>query len=302
MAKKQKIDTYHVQLLGYFLEKMQATPDGDGTLLDHSMILYGGGIGDGNLHEHSNLPTLVAGGLGGTLATGQHLAFAENTPMANLLHLGARQGRACRSTRSATAPAACRSRPFRASSACARPSRGLVNPRRGISVSSRRGWGPAASARSACGHAERGPGNPRRGISVSSRRGWGPRASARSACGHAEPRTWKSEARHQRQFAAGVGPRRQCKKRLRPCRARTWKSEARHQRQFAAGVGPRRQCSKEIYVESNGRDLDDRVTRRCADRCGGKRQPVGGRGQKGRYRRGARAAAAAARRRQRAGA
>jgi hypothetical protein len=84
MAKKQKIDTYHVQLLGYFLEKMQATPDGDGSLLDHSMILYGGGMGDGNLHEHSNLPTLVAGGLGGQLRTGQHLAFAENTPMANL--------------------------------------------------------------------------------------------------------------------------------------------------------------------------------------------------------------------------
>jgi hypothetical protein len=83
IAKKQKIDTYHVQLLGYFLEKMQATPDGDGSLLDHSMILYGGGMGDGNLHEHSNLPTLVAGGLGGQLRTGQHLAFAENTPMAN---------------------------------------------------------------------------------------------------------------------------------------------------------------------------------------------------------------------------
>jgi hypothetical protein len=83
IAKKQKIDTYHVQLLGYFLEKMQATPDGDGSLLDHSMILYGGGMGDGNLHEHANLPTLVAGGLGGALKTNQHLAFPENTPMAN---------------------------------------------------------------------------------------------------------------------------------------------------------------------------------------------------------------------------
>jgi hypothetical protein len=83
IAKKQKIDTYHVQLLGYFLEKMQATPDGDGSLLDHSMILYGGGLGDGNLHEHSNLPTLVAGRLGGQLTTGRHLAFPVNTPMAN---------------------------------------------------------------------------------------------------------------------------------------------------------------------------------------------------------------------------
>ena len=84
IAKKQKIDTYHIQLLGYFLERMQATPDGDGSLLDHSMILYGGGMGDGNLHEHSNLPTLVAGKLGGQLRTGQHIAYPENTPMANL--------------------------------------------------------------------------------------------------------------------------------------------------------------------------------------------------------------------------
>jgi uncharacterized protein DUF1552 len=84
IAKKQKIDTYHVQLLGYFLEKLQATPEGDGSLLDHSMILYGGGLGDGNLHEHTNLPTLVAGKLGGALRTGRHLAYPQNTPMSNL--------------------------------------------------------------------------------------------------------------------------------------------------------------------------------------------------------------------------
>src|SRR5262249_13521982 len=85
IAKKAKIDTYHVYLLGYFLEKLQATPEADGSLLDHSMILHGGGMGDGNLHEHSNLPTLVAGKLGGQLKTGRHLAYPENTPMANLL-------------------------------------------------------------------------------------------------------------------------------------------------------------------------------------------------------------------------
>jgi hypothetical protein len=84
IAKKQKIDTYHIHLLGYFLEKLQATPDGDGSLLDHSMILYGGGMGDGNLHDHTNLPTLVAGKLGGRLATGRHLAYPMNTPMSNL--------------------------------------------------------------------------------------------------------------------------------------------------------------------------------------------------------------------------
>jgi Protein of unknown function (DUF1552) len=85
IAKKAKIDTYHVYLLGYFLQKLQATADGEGNLLDHSMILYGGGMGDGNLHEHSNLPTLVAGKLGGQLKTGRHLAYPDNTPMANLL-------------------------------------------------------------------------------------------------------------------------------------------------------------------------------------------------------------------------
>ena len=85
IAKKAKIDTYHVQLLGYFLEKLRSTPDGDGSLLDHSLIMYGGGIGNGNLHEHNKLPLLMAGKLGGKLKTGRHLAYPDNTPMANLL-------------------------------------------------------------------------------------------------------------------------------------------------------------------------------------------------------------------------
>jgi len=85
IAKKAKIDTYHVQLLAYFLEKMQAAQDGDGSLLDHSLIVYGGGLGDGNLHRHSDLPCLLAGKLGGQLKTGRHLQYPENTPMANLL-------------------------------------------------------------------------------------------------------------------------------------------------------------------------------------------------------------------------
>ena len=74
-----------MQLLTYFLEKLQSTPDGDGSLLDHSLIMYGGGIGNGNLHEHTRLPLLLAGGLGGSVRTGRHLAFPENTPMTNLL-------------------------------------------------------------------------------------------------------------------------------------------------------------------------------------------------------------------------
>jgi hypothetical protein len=85
IAKKQKIDTYHISLFGYLLERLKATPEGDGSLLDHSLILYGGGMGDGNLHEHTNLPTVVAGKLDGTLHTGRHLAYRDNTPMANLL-------------------------------------------------------------------------------------------------------------------------------------------------------------------------------------------------------------------------
>jgi hypothetical protein len=85
IAKKAKIDTYHVQLLTYFLTKLQATKDGDGSLLDHSLIMYGGGMGDGNLHRHSDLPCLLAGNLGGRMKTGRHLAYPRDTPMANLL-------------------------------------------------------------------------------------------------------------------------------------------------------------------------------------------------------------------------
>jgi hypothetical protein len=85
IAKKAKIDRYHVQLLAYFLEKLRTTPDGDGSLLDHSLIMYGGGIGNGNLHEHTKLPLLTAGGLGGAVRTGRHIAYPDNTPMTNLL-------------------------------------------------------------------------------------------------------------------------------------------------------------------------------------------------------------------------
>src|SRR5436309_1131561 len=87
---------------------------------------------------------------------------------------------------------------------------------RGEASASVRGGGgapPPVKKEAPAAMPSRGHGNPRRGISVSSRRGWGPAAiEEESACGHAEPRTWESEARHQRQFAAGVGPRRQLKK------------------------------------------------------------------------------------------
>ena len=85
MSQKARIDTYHVQMLAYFLEKMAATPDGDGSLLDHSLIMYGSGMGNGNLHRHSDMPVLLAGKLGGKIKTGYHYDYKMNTPMANLL-------------------------------------------------------------------------------------------------------------------------------------------------------------------------------------------------------------------------
>jgi hypothetical protein len=79
-----KIQNYHVTLLGHFLDKLKSTPDGDGSLLDHSVILYGSSMSNSNVHNHNPLPILMAGGAGG-LKGGRHLKFAENTPMANAL-------------------------------------------------------------------------------------------------------------------------------------------------------------------------------------------------------------------------
>jgi hypothetical protein len=79
------LNRHHVSLLTAFLDKLRATPDGDGTLLDHSLILYGSSLSDGNQHNFSPLPVLLAGGASGRLEGGRHLAFPENTPMSNLL-------------------------------------------------------------------------------------------------------------------------------------------------------------------------------------------------------------------------
>jgi hypothetical protein len=79
------LNRYHVTLLAYFLERLRATPDGDATLLDHSMVLYGSAMSDGNQHNHTDLPVLLAGGASGRLAGGRHLRYPRNTPMANLL-------------------------------------------------------------------------------------------------------------------------------------------------------------------------------------------------------------------------
>ena len=84
IAKMAKINEYHVSLFGYLLEKLKATPDGDGSLLDHSIYMYGSGMGDPNLHDHINLPILVTGGGAGKMKGGRHISYEDRTPLANL--------------------------------------------------------------------------------------------------------------------------------------------------------------------------------------------------------------------------
>jgi hypothetical protein len=85
MDKFALINRYHVQVLAYLLEKMRATPDGDGNLLDHAAVLYGSSMSNGNQHDHDPLPILVAGGVSGQLKGGRHLNFPAHTPMSNLM-------------------------------------------------------------------------------------------------------------------------------------------------------------------------------------------------------------------------
>ena len=85
IAAIARINAYQIGLLAYLLQRLAATPDGEGSLLDHSMLLYGSGISNGNLHDHKNLPILVAGGGAGRLRGGRHIRYREQTPMANLL-------------------------------------------------------------------------------------------------------------------------------------------------------------------------------------------------------------------------
>jgi len=84
IASLAKINAHHAGLFAYYVEKLQATPDGDGTLLDHVMIIYGAGMADSNLHAPSGLPILLAGGGAGTLSGGRHIKYPMDTPVANL--------------------------------------------------------------------------------------------------------------------------------------------------------------------------------------------------------------------------
>jgi len=85
IAKLAKINAYHASLFGYLLEKLKATPDGDGSLLDHTMYLYGSGMGNPDVHDHTKLPIVIAGGAAGKMKGGRHINYEQPTPMSNLL-------------------------------------------------------------------------------------------------------------------------------------------------------------------------------------------------------------------------
>lgn len=83
-AQISKINRHHASIFCHFLDRLAATPEGDGTLLDHAMIMYGSGLADGNRHAHHDLPILLAGGARGTIRAGRHVRYPKDTPLANL--------------------------------------------------------------------------------------------------------------------------------------------------------------------------------------------------------------------------
>lgn len=84
LDKIARINTYHTEQLAYLIGRLSSIPEGNGTLLDNSMIVYGSGIGDGDRHNHNDLPIVLFGSGGGTIATGRHLEYERNTPLNNL--------------------------------------------------------------------------------------------------------------------------------------------------------------------------------------------------------------------------
>jgi hypothetical protein len=84
IERLSKINAFHVSLFAEYLAKLKATPEGEGTLLDHSLILYGSGIGNPNVHDHSNLPILLAGGSSSGIKGNRHIRYSKPTPLANL--------------------------------------------------------------------------------------------------------------------------------------------------------------------------------------------------------------------------
>ena len=84
IEKVTKINSFHIEQFAYFVGKLKATPDGDGTLLDRMMVVYGSGLADGNQHTHNDLPVAIAGGGNGALRPGRHVRYPKETPMTNL--------------------------------------------------------------------------------------------------------------------------------------------------------------------------------------------------------------------------
>jgi hypothetical protein len=84
IEKLTKLNAFHMSMLAYFLERLKATPDGDGTLLDHVAVLYGSGMSNGNVHSHHDLPIVLAGDWGGRIKGGRYLRNPKETPMGNL--------------------------------------------------------------------------------------------------------------------------------------------------------------------------------------------------------------------------
>ena len=82
--KIRQINRFHVTQLAYMLEKMKSIREGEGTLLDNSMVVFGAGISDGDRHNHNDLPILLAGGGAGSLKPGRHVRYAKDTPLNNL--------------------------------------------------------------------------------------------------------------------------------------------------------------------------------------------------------------------------
>jgi hypothetical protein len=85
IEQNRRIQTYNVSAFTHFLERMRSTPDGDGSLLDHSLLLYGSNMSNSNAHDHFPLPNVVLGGANGRMRGGRHLRYPDRTPMTNLL-------------------------------------------------------------------------------------------------------------------------------------------------------------------------------------------------------------------------
>ena len=109
IAQGGKINTYHMSLFAQFVEKMRNTPDGDGSLLDHTLLLYGTGMGDSDHHTPVDLPAVLVGGGGAIKRGGRHIRYPLHTPFTNLgltmLHtVGVERDQLCRLDRAADRP------------------------------------------------------------------------------------------------------------------------------------------------------------------------------------------------------